>query len=156
MGTLLTLIAPTIAMGGSGVLLRLLMGIVSGSQTRKNNREDAINHRISGNSGTFDPSLDAGSRDTANYIAHSMCNLFVVITLVCLCYPNAEYHIFLPETISQRSIDLVIFSYTWNSNLGNSVLTINSGGVVYISLNFCIFVMSAFYKGDGAKASQKK
>ena len=32
-----------------------------------------------------------------------------------------------------------------------SILTINAGGIVYIGLNFCIFVMSAFFNGDQNK-----
>jgi len=152
---ILTMLAPMFASGGSGILVRILMIFVRGSQTRKNNRESAINHRISNNTGTYDETLDDDSRDTANFIAHGCFWIFAIITLTCLAFPTAQFDIFLPDTVEHRTLDLLIFSYSWHSDLGNSVLTINSGGIVYISLNFCIFVMSAFYKGSGG-ANKKK
>jgi len=141
------LATPFIGAGVGGLVTRLLLSLFSGWNKRKNDRSQAEASKLSDGKLTWNNDLDEDTKHTANHIVLVMCYLFTGITVLFAFYPEAQLTTYLPETVQTTELDLFFFTKTWNSDLEKSVLTISSGGVVYQSMMFATYIISALYKG---------
>jgi len=147
MGTISQLATPFIGASGLGIASRMALSLIANWQQRKNDRERAIASKVSDGNLQWNTDLDPESRHTANLIVTGMFFLFAFVTVTFTIFPQAEFLVYLPETLGEWSFDFLLFSYTRKTDLGDSVLVITSGSIVYQSMIFCTYIISALYKG---------
>ena len=134
--------------GGAGIIFRIISTIIRGIIESRRSRNEAINHKISdGKHGHYNPNLDPQSRDTANVVVYIMCFFLGWILLIVTLFPSFEIRRYLPNATHTNYIDLLLFRYTWSTDLENSIVITSSGDIIYAVLGLATFVITGLYRG---------
>jgi len=141
------LVSVVASSGGAGMIYRIILMILGMIVDAKKNRDRAINSKLSdGKTSGIDSSMDKDSLHTANDIGRGMFWIFAFIMVTFTIFPNAQIQRFIPEAVHTNSIELLIFSYAWSSDLANAIVITSSGDIVIIGMGLITFCLTAFFR----------
>ena len=133
--------------GAAGMVYRIILMILGLIIDAKKGRDAAINSKLSdGKESGISPDLDKDSVHTANDIGRGMFWLFFIIMVTFTIFPHAQIQRFIPEAVHTNSIELLVFSYSWSSNLENAIIVTSSGDIVVIGMGLISFCITAFFR----------